>query len=184
MGLIRTLAILLCLALPAGAAELDGVKLPDSWTVGDKTLRLNGIGARVYSLFKVRIYVAGLYLDQPSKDAGAILASPAPKVVHLQMLHPVSRDDSVKVWRDAFAESCRPPCAVEPAALDRFLGLVRDVDKNTTLTYVFTDKGLQLGYDGKVAGDVESPTLARLVLATFIGDRPPTPELKRGLLGG
>ena len=182
--MIRALALLLCLALPVGAAELDGVRLPDSWTLGDKTLRLNGIGTRVYSLFKVRIYVAGLYLEQPSKDANAILASPAPKVVHLQMLYPVSRDDSVKVWREAFGESCRPPCAIEPAAVDRFLGLVRDVEKNTTLTYVFTDKGLQLGYDGKLAGEVESPTLARLVLATFIGDKPPTSELKRALLGG
>ena len=183
--MIRVLALLLfCLAAPAGAAELDGVRLPDSWTLGEKTLRLNGIGTRVYSLFKVRIYVAGLYLEQPSKDADAILASPAPKVVHLQMLYPVSRDDAVKVWREAFAESCRPPCSIEPGAVERFLGLVRDVDKNTTLTYVMSEKGLQLGYDGKLAGEVESPLLGRLVLATFIGDKPPTPELKRALLGG
>jgi hypothetical protein len=182
--MIRALTLLLCLALPATAAELEGIRMPDTWTLGDKTLRLNGIGARVYSIFKVRVYVAGLYLEQPSKDANVILGSNAPKLVHLQMLYPVSRDDSVKVWREAFAESCRPPCSLEPPALERFLALVKDVEKNTTLTYVFTEKGLQLGYNGRLAGEVESPTLSRLVLATFIGDKPPAPELKRALLGG
>jgi hypothetical protein len=180
----RVFLLLLFLALPAGAAELEGVRLPDSWALGDRTLRLNGVGARVYSVFRVRVYVAGLYLDQPSRDGAAILASPAPKVVHLHMLYAVSREDSAKVWREAFAESCRDPCRLDPASADRFLALVRGVGKGTTLTYVFTADGVEVGMDGASLGAVPDPSLARLVLGTFIGEKPVSAELKKGLLGG
>ena len=180
----RMLALLAFLALPAGAAELDGVRLPDTWSLGDRTLRLNGIGTRVYSIFRVRVYVAGLYLERPQRDPAAILASSDPKVVQVHVLHPVSRDDQVKVWRDSLEQSCRPPCRLDPAVAERFYDLVRDVEKGTTTTYAISQGGLEIGYDGKSVGRIDDPAFARLVLATFIGDHPPTPELKRALLGG
>ena len=58
---------------PAAAKELAGVNMPDTLSVGDKTLKLNGVGLRKKAIFKV--YVGGLYLETPSKDAAAILAS-------------------------------------------------------------------------------------------------------------
>ena len=40
---------------------------------GERTLKLNGLGLRKKAVFKV--YVGGLYLESPSKNAGAILGS-------------------------------------------------------------------------------------------------------------
>ena len=56
------------LNLPAHAAELAGATLPDTLSTGDKSLKLNGLGLRKKAMFKV--YVGGLYLESPSKDAG------------------------------------------------------------------------------------------------------------------
>ena len=55
-------------AVPAAAAALDGVSLPDNVTVGGEQLTLNGIGLRTYSILGIRIDVAGLYLRQRSSD--------------------------------------------------------------------------------------------------------------------
>ena len=64
------------------AGELAGAALPDTLKSGDLTLTLNGLGLRKKSVFKV--YVGGLYLESPSKDAGAILASDQGKAIRLQ----------------------------------------------------------------------------------------------------
>src|SRR6267142_5944352 len=53
----------------AAAAQLEGATLADTLKAGDKTLKLNGLGLRKKAMFKV--YVGGLYLESPSKDAGA-----------------------------------------------------------------------------------------------------------------
>jgi len=66
-------------ARPAAAKELAGVNMPETLSVGDKTLKLNGLGLRKKAFIKV--YVGGLYLEVPSKDAAAILASDGAKAV-------------------------------------------------------------------------------------------------------
>ena len=69
------LAVTLCvsLVLPVLAKEVAGVNVPESTTVEGKTLKLNGAGLRKKVVFKV--YVAGLYLETPSKDAAAVISS-------------------------------------------------------------------------------------------------------------
>ena len=57
----------------AVAVQLEGATLADTLKAGDKTLKLNGLDVRKKAVFKV--YVGGLYLESPSKDAGVILAS-------------------------------------------------------------------------------------------------------------
>jgi hypothetical protein len=61
------------------AGELAGITLPDTLKTGDKTLKLNGLGLRKKSVFKV--YVGGLYLESASKDGGAIVASDQAKAI-------------------------------------------------------------------------------------------------------
>ena len=66
----------------AWAAELAGATLPDTLSAGNKPLKLNGLGLRKKAMFKV--YVGGLYLESPSKDAGTILASDEAKAIRMQ----------------------------------------------------------------------------------------------------
>jgi hypothetical protein len=81
------------------AASLAGVTLPDTVQVGGTTLVLNGLGLR--KKFVVKVYVAGLYLEQKSSDAGAIIKADAPKRIVMQFLHGASKSQMA----DAFDES-------------------------------------------------------------------------------
>ena len=67
-------AALLLAALPASALEVAGVKVADSITVDGKTLQLNGAGLRTKSFPKVKVYVAALYVTEPSTDPAALVA--------------------------------------------------------------------------------------------------------------
>ena len=84
------LALALAGASPgsAVAAELAGVTMPDTATVGGKALQLNGIGLR--KVLFLKIYVIGLYVEQQSGDTATILGRDAARRVDMHMLRGLS----------------------------------------------------------------------------------------------
>lgn len=186
VGIWRTLCAAAMFALTAsaaGAAELGGVTMPDSVTLAGATLRLNGIGLRTYSLLHIEIYIAGLYLQNPTRDADAILNSPEKKLLVFHFLRDVDAEEARKSWSEGFEGNCRLPCRLNQADLQRFLAAVPAVRAGENSTLTFLPGHLTITVDGKLAGTITDPTFARAVLATIIGPDPPTERLKRELLG-
>ncbi|HEY0522011.1 MAG TPA: chalcone isomerase family protein [Stellaceae bacterium] len=185
-GLLRSAALVVAL-LSSGAAfaaTFAGVMLPDTADVAGKRLVLNGIGSRVYSIFRVDVYVAGLYLDAPSHDAAAILDSPQPKLVAMVFLHAVGRDDMIAAWRESFRDNCKAPCVLPSASIARFEAMLDGVAQNDSLSFVFSGGGVETFFRQQSKGRIDDPAFARLLLATWIGPAPPTENLKKALLGG
>lgn len=174
------LALLLSQPVLAGPPDF-----PNTWQVGEATLQRNGAGIREYGIFKIDGYAAALYLTEPSDDAEAILASDAPKAVHMRYLRGGGDvDDARDVWRESIDANCRPPdCAPDPKAVEAFLAAVAPARKGHTETMEFDDDVMRYRVDGTVAATVADETLRRVLLATWIGDAPPTEKLKRKLLG-
>ena len=167
----------------AHAAELDGITMPDARMANGTQMRLNGIGLRTYSLLGIRVYVAGLYLERQSANADTILRSPETKLLDIRFLRDVDAEDARKAWRDGFEQNCRPPCYLDPHDVQRFLAAVPSMHRGDESTLLFTSKGVRLTLNGQPVGDISDPHFAETILATFIGPEPPTPRLKRELLG-
>jgi hypothetical protein len=151
----------LMLALSTGgtaarAAELAGAKLPDTLSAGDKTMKLNGLGLRKKSI--VNVYVGALYLASPSKDAGAILAADQAKAIRLHFLRDLTKKQLVDAFQEGF-EGNAPDKAGQKAAFDKMLALVPDVKEGQTLTF------------------------ADAVFSIWLGPKPPSDDLKKGMLG-
>jgi hypothetical protein len=170
-------------ALPAAAAELDGVTLPDTRVVDGTALRLNGIAVRTFSMFQIHVYVAGLYLPQPTRDAEAILHSGEAKLLDIHFIHDVTADRAREAWLSGFRDNCRPPCRIPSNMLDEFLKRVPDIRAGDTTTLMFNGPNVEFRVDGRPMGTVTDPTFTRTILATFIGSYPSTEPLKHGLLG-
>ncbi len=120
-------AMFVLVASAAGAAELAGVTLPDTTMLGGTTLHLNGIALRTYSWLRIRIYVAGLYLEHSSHDAEAVLASPEKKMVVFRFMRDVDAVNARKSWREGFEQNCQLPCRLVPADVERFLEAVPSI---------------------------------------------------------
>jgi hypothetical protein len=178
------LALALLPALPAAAAERDGVAFPDRVEAAGRTLVLNGTGTRTYSLLRIKVYVAALYLEAPSRDAAAVLASPGPKLVTMRYLQPVGRDDAAEAWRHYLEANCTGACRLPADAVERFAALLDPVAKGDTQAFLFADGGVELSANGRARGRVDDPAFARLLLATWIGDAPTSEAVKEGLLAG
>jgi hypothetical protein len=180
------LAVVAALAagLPATAAELDGVAMPETRQAAGEMLRLNGMGLRTYSIFNVHIYVAALYLQQPSQDADAILNSGQAKLLHIHFVHEASADHARQAWIDGFEQNCVAPCHLPEPEVARFLAAVPDFHRGDDSTLMWHRGELTISVNGRSLGTITDPTFARAILATFIGPHPPNDLLKRGLLAG
>ncbi len=167
--------------MAALAGELAGATLPDTLKAGDKTLKLNGLGLRKKAVFKV--YVGGLYVESPSKDAGAILAADQAKALRMHFLRDLTKAQLVEAFQEGFEANVKDR-APQKAAFDRMLALVPDVKEGSTLTFTYVPgKGTTLATGSRELGVFEGKGFADAVFAIWLGPKPPSDDLKKGLLG-
>jgi long-chain acyl-CoA synthetase len=89
---VRFALILMLLALPAPAAQIEGVNVPDKVRLGEggPELVLNGAGLRTRVFFKV--YVGALYLQQKKTSADAVLADTGPRRIAMHLLRELTAE--------------------------------------------------------------------------------------------
>jgi hypothetical protein len=179
--LVALLASVRCLA---ATAELDGVQLPRTISADGKTLYLNGVGLRTYSIFGIPIYVAGLYLEHQSTDANAVMQSPETKLLRIQFVHSVSATAARNAWRTGLQNNCRAPCQLDPADMARFLAEVPDMHVGERYSILFTQQGATVTADATPLGTISKPRFVSSMLAMFLGDEPASAKLKAELLQG
>lgn len=176
--------LLLTLAGPVQAAKIaEGVSFPDTVEIKKKKLLLNGTGLRTATIFKVRVYAAGLYLPQKTTDDSSVLSSKEPKQVRLVFLRDIDEEDIKKSWKKSFDKNCEPDCDAFKGTLDQLLGWVSAVKVGDSMSYSFTDKGVSLSINDQLKGSIENPKFARALLSMWIGPHPPNEKLKQGLMG-
>jgi hypothetical protein len=185
--MVRNLVLAVVAALAplsvARAADLNGVAMPDTRVADGTQVQLNGIGLRTYSLLRIPIYVAGLYLERRNDNPDAIMRSTETKLLDIRFLRDVDADAARKAWLDGFEGNCKKPCALDPHDVQRFLAAVPAVHNGDETTLLFNQNGVGVKFNGQSMGAINDPHFAEVMLATFIGVEPPTPVLKRQLLG-
>jgi len=184
--LCRVAIPVIMLAIPildtaALASELAGATLPDTLKSGEMTLKLNGLGLRKKSMFKV--YVGGLYLESPSKDAGAILAADQAKAIRMHFLRDLTKAQLVEALRAGFEANAKDKSG-QKAAFDKMLALIPDVKEGDTLTFTYQPaKGTTLQVGNKELGVFEGKGFGDAVFSIFLGPKPPSEDLQKGMLG-
>jgi len=163
------------------AGELAGATLPDALKSGDSTLKLNGLGLRKKSMFKV--YVGGLYLESPSKDAGAILATDQAKAIRMHFLRDLTKAQLVEALQAGFEVNAKDKIG-QKDAFDRMLTLIPDVKEGDTLTFTYLPgKGTTLQVGNKELGAFAGKGFSDAIFSIFLGPKPPSEDLKKGMLG-
>jgi hypothetical protein len=163
-------------------ASLAGVTLPDSTEVGGRRLVLNGLGLRSRLMFKV--YVAGLYLEQKSSDAEAIIKADAPKRMVLHFLRPVSRDQMVEAYTEAFDNNAPGSRTALKGEIARLMAAFEPVAANDQMTFTYQPGvGTTLTIKGRDKVTIPGLPFAQAMFSAWLGPKPPSAELKKGLLG-
>ena len=185
---MKILALLTLLALPCGlyaapeTKNLKGVTMPVSMDLDGKKLQLNGLGLRTKVVFKV--YVAGLYLEKPSKDGLEIAASEQVKRIELVFLRAVDGADVAKAIADGFTNNAGEVLPALKERIEKFGKLIPDVKKGDRLLFLYRPgKALELEANGKSLGSIEGKDFADALYRVWLGPKPSDKALKDGLLG-
>lgn len=190
---MRRFLCVLVLAAAVGAAqaqtiELEGVKLEPVAQVGNQSLQLNGVGLRKRAVFKV--YVAGLYVPQKSKDAAVLLAQKGPRRVSINMLRSVDADTFVGALTDGLkANHSEQQLAALKPQIDAFTAAFKTVGeakKGDAIMLDFTpETGTRLTVNGQARGTpIAGEEFFTALLRVWLGDKPADSDLKKGMLGG
>lgn len=171
----------------AHAERCGNVSMPARAKVAGKTLHLNGMGIREATIFNVDVYVAGLYVETPSRKASAILDESQAKRIVLHFVRKVERDKMKDAMSKAFEASFGKAGVAEMRPMINKLarGLPSQIEEGTTLMFTYLpNKGQFTHFNGKGGPWIKSSQFARAFFNMWLGRKPPNQSLKNGLLGG
>ncbi len=182
---IRTFAVLVFLVISISglyAASLAGITLPDTEQVGNTKLVLNGLGLR--TKFVVKVYVAGLYLQQKSSDADAIIKSDGPKKIVMQFLHAASKSRMTDAFDESFKDNSPEAVKTMKADIDKLLDALEPVKVGDQMVFTYVPgTGTTFAINGKDKVTISDPAFGPVLMSVWLGPKPPNADLKKGILG-
>jgi Chalcone isomerase-like len=168
----------------AAAKECLGINFPEQARADASMLTLNGLGVRKATLMKINVYIAALYVANPSSGPNAILGSKAPIKLILHFVRDVGAGDISNGFDEGFARSAKGQL---PALRERIAilnGWMTDLKSGQQMTFISRPGvGVEVDISGSVKATVKGDDFAKAFLSIWLGS-PPNAEIKAGLLGG
>ena len=176
--------LLAALTPAARAAECIGVTMADQYKLGSDVLVLNGLGARLATMLKVKVYVAGLYLKERSRDPAAIIATDQPRYLELDFVRDVTKKEMTDAWTEGFKKNAGAKLASLQSGIDALNAAMADLPKGSKLAFGYIPgTGTTVSIDGVSKTVIPGADFASVLVSIWLGD-PPNKEVKTGLLGG
>jgi chalcone isomerase-like protein len=184
-GAILASLIGLGVVAAAHARQCKGVDFPEHVQVNGTDLTLNGLGMRKATFLKVNVYVGALYVTRPSHDPQPLIDPSAPAELILHFVRNVGESDLKNAWKEGFERVAKDQMPALGARITMLSGWISDIKTGQRITFVrLPGTGIQVSVDGAVKGTITGDDFSRAFLSIWLGNEPPNPELKAGLLGG
>jgi hypothetical protein len=189
MKVARFFAMLLALVLLSSSADAktkDGVTMADTVSVGGKTLVLNGLGTRkatVLVIGRVKVYVAGLYLEAKEKNGQTILNSTTAKRLVLKFVRDVEKDKVTNAWDEGFQRNVPGQVGALKPKIDQLNSWMADMKEGESMSFTYQNGSLEVNVKGTSKGSIQGADFAKAFFSIWL-DKPPNSGLKEGLLEG
>jgi hypothetical protein len=160
----------------------DEVVLPDTQIVLNKNLILNGSGLRKVTIFGIRVYVLGLYLEDKSSNPEYIIDSKENKKILIKFLRSVSKERLV----DGLVESIEdnyPNWKNINSQIEILNENITDVEEGDVLEFEFFDENVKFTLNGNRSITIINQELVTALLSIWLGPDPAGEDLKNAILG-
>ena len=178
MKFILSTVLILFMAQGATAQNrtISGVTFLPKLDIKGKSLFFNGCGLR--EKYTLDLYVAGLYLEKTTMDANKVMAADEMSAIKIVIT-------SSKVTRDKFNESVKDGFenATTGKATAAQIGQFKGFFVDAILMIYVPGKGVAVTINGKFKGLVEGLEFKKRLYAIWLGDKPASAKLKKGMLG-
>ena len=176
-------AILLFLAATSVANHTDAAEFPRQLQAGEHRLTLNGWGAR--SKYLMELYVAGLYLDQPSSNPAAIASVDKPMSIRITITSRfVSQEKLVESLTEGFHNATNGRVGPIQSQINQFRKCFQEeISKGDTFDILYLPKrGVIVNKNGKFKGVVAGIEFKRALFNIWLSDNPADQDLKQAML--
>jgi hypothetical protein len=182
--IIMLLAIVLAFNTPQRvmAAEIEGVRFDDTYTVAGIPLKINGTGLFRY-LGVIKAYVGALYLQEGTSVQDVL--EDIPKRLEVEYFHALKGNDFGITTNKIIAKNTDSQTLnrIRPQ-IDYHNSLYEDVEPGDrySLTYI-PGIGTTLALNGKTKGIIEGADFASALFSMWLGKSPMNQSFKQQLLG-
>jgi len=175
--------VLVSLSTPAQALTVQGVNVPDQVQAAGKTLRLQGAGMR--KKLMVSVYVGALYLTTPTRDAASAIHADEPKRISMVFVRDVDGGSLREAYDEGFTKNAKAQVAALQPKIDTLMKLAAvDVKKGEEVSFTYLPGvGTQVSVGGSAKGTIEGHDFMEALWSVWLGDSPPTKDLKAAMLG-
>lgn len=185
---MKKLIFILAIALSFDAfaqLTLNGVTMPAKVKGNSSDLTLNGGGIRKKAFFKV--YVIGLYLEQKSKDATAVIKNNDEVIVQLKITSSVvSSSNMSEAIEEGFEKSMNGNIAPLKAKIEAFINTFKKEEIKEGDVFVLhyvPGVGVKTSKNNKYISTIEGEDFKKALLGIWLGADPIDANLKKSLLG-
>lgn len=182
--LISAIVVLIFGVQSVAAREIAGVAVPESVTLKNKALVLNGAGIRK-KLF-MKIYVCALYLTAKRTAVSEILADPEAKRIVMSFLYKeVGVERQVEGWNKGFRDNnSGEELKGLQDRINLFNSLFTTVRKGDVIRFDYMpEEGTQVWINDTLNGTVPGEDFFAALLKIWLGPKPAEANLKDALLG-
>jgi hypothetical protein len=181
----RNFTFLVCALAALGSASSRASDLPSEVKLGEDVLRLNGAGVRTKTF--LQLYEAGLYLQQPSRDAAAIAKADEPMVLRIKITSGfVSQANMVESLNEGFRNATKGNTAPIQAEIQQFRDCFsEDIRKGDVFNLVYHPRlGVLVNKNGKSKGVIKGLAFKQALFNIWLSEQPADKTLKQALITG
>jgi hypothetical protein len=174
-----------CFSGNAVAAQIEGVRFPDTLTVGDTPLRLHGTGLLRYRML-IKGYVAALYLAESFDEEvtpTSVLAD-VPRRLEIEYFWAIPAAGFAQATVEGIAQNTdRETFERLRDRIERLNAMYEDVEPGDryALAYV-PEVGTELSRNGRSLGVIEGEDFSSALFSIWLGERALNDSLRRQLL--
>jgi len=183
---IHTLCLLLFIGLGAEAQlTLNSVTLPAKLKQDNTELSLNGGGIRKKMFIKV--YVAGLYVTDKSKNGNEVIAADKPMAVRLTVTSGfINSNNMSDAIQEGFGKSLKGNTGPLQAQITSFIATFKkeDIKEGDVFEmWYLPGVGVKSYKNGQYKSTVVGLDFKKALFGIWLSDDPVDADLKKGMLG-
>jgi hypothetical protein len=166
------------------AREIAGIAVPESVTINNKLLVLNGAGIR--KKFFMKIYVGALYLTVKQMNVSEILADPRAKRITMSFLYKeVSAERQVEGWNNGFRDNnSAEELEKLQDRINQFNLLFTVIRRGEVIRLDYMpEEGTHVWVNDTLRGTIPGEDFYQALLKIWLGPKPAEEELKDAMLG-
>jgi hypothetical protein len=180
----KLIVILMCIAIPALAVEIEGKAFKKTETIEGKSLKFIGAGLREKWMFDV--YAFGAYTESGKCDAKSLINTDEVKYIRLEMLRDVGAEKMANTIGDSFDKNMPAGATAELKGQRKtFQSYFKDEAKEgQKLEFIYVPgTGMTLKQNGKVMGPpLPGADFAKVFWSIYFSDNCADEDLKEQVL--